>query len=188
MSHRAEDVTRSIGAPMHYQEGPTRDGVHLVLACDLAVKQGRMSIWPRGFKGQPLEEAKAAIDLAISIAESVGDDEIIISFPGTKLFKIVVNGYDGFWIAAVVESGHPVNKSLARLLRRTARRFGLKKVESSALCDAPDPSARPPVPSSGIPETAMSSPSQEARTPATGGSPEAVSKEVSFPSPQLDGN
>jgi hypothetical protein len=124
----------------------------------------------------------------MSIADSVGDDEIIISFPGTKLFKIVVHGYDGFWIAVVVESGHPVNKSLARLLRRTARRFGLKKVESSASCDAPDTFARPPVPSSGIPETAMSSPSQEAKTPAIGESQEAQSSEGSFLSPPPEGN
>jgi len=110
---------------------------------------------------------------AIEIARLVGDESIhiLIGNKGPGQRKLVACLWPDYHIAVEVIPGHPVNKSLQRILRRTGRRFGSLEVESRRPRVKPCNVEQPAISSSD--PTEQSSPSPVDPTPSTGDSPEA---------------
>jgi len=61
-------------------------------------------------------------------------DHLIATFPGGK-HKIVIEIFGDSAVAVAVETGHPINKSLRRIVDRAARRAGLDRAARRAGLD-----------------------------------------------------
>lgn len=110
---------------------------------------------------------------AIQLARVSGCDTISVLIGEKDLRrKFVACTWPRFHVSVEVIPGHPVNKSLQRILRRTGVRFGGLEVESKPP-RIPPCDTEPPVASSSAPTMEPSSPSPVDATPATGGSQEA---------------
>lgn len=167
-----DDVAEYIGAPMHYHEGPIRDGLLAVMVTGPGSGDG---LWPKGDDSPgPLgiDALQCAIELCRKVKKLIGVERSITTFDGGAVKqKIIVELYGEFAVSVLLETAHPANKSIARLLKKAARRSGLTRVEYSP-CDTGQPNEQP-APSSKTPETETSSPSLEDKTSETGPSPEA---------------
>ena len=167
-----DDVAEYIGAPMHYHEGPIREGLLAVMVTGPGSGGG---MWPRGDDSPgpfAILALERSIDLCREAKKIIGADRSIATFDGGAVKrKIIVELYGEFAVSVLLETAHPANKSIARLLKKAARRSGLTRVEYNP-CDTGQPNEQP-APSSKTPETETSSPSPGVRTSETGPSPEA---------------
>lgn len=123
-----------ICAPMHYQDGSVREGVIAALA--VTRLSGEDAIYSSPIV-RPLGSDSSIISLGLFEAAKLGlaayslnrTDNLIARFPGAN-YKIFIEVYGDSVVAVAVEIGHVVNKSIRRIIKRAARRAGLKKVES----------------------------------------------------------
>lgn len=134
-------ISDIICEPMHYHEGGVREGIIGVAAMT------RLAPKVKGVEGEdaiysvpivrPLESVELVIARGLLEAAKLGikgydlnrTDNLIARFPHSN-YKIVVEVFGDSVVAVAVGTGHVINKSLRRIIKRAARRVGLKKVES----------------------------------------------------------
>jgi hypothetical protein len=147
MGSSLENLVKSIGKPMHYHESDVREGLIGVLATErLATRvngvenEGPIYDVPVTFPevmGDPIMKRsllRAAI-LGIVSRDFNGAYHLIARFPQAD-YKTVVEVFGNVAVAVAVKTDHPVNKSLSRIIKRTARREGLRRLESSPVAPA----------------------------------------------------
>lgn len=130
-------LTSAIGKPMHYNEGPIREGLLAVFAVkrlspDDGVGPTRSlpATWPAQMTDLVMKKSlREAVEVGYSGFEMNGNDSLIVRFPNAK-YKFLVEIFGDTAVAVAVNSGHEINKSLRRIIKRAARRLGLKKVDS----------------------------------------------------------
>ena len=122
----------------------------------------------------PLDSETQELFVAALRVLQVTDEESVTILIGKKgsQRKLVACRWPKYHIAVEVIPGHPVSKSLQRILRRVGVRFGGLEVESRRVRNQPC-AIEPPAASSNVPTPEISSPSPADATPPIGDSPEA---------------
>lgn len=75
-----------------------------------------------------IETSIKTLDIAREYFRLFGMKDITLLLPKNRV-KVVVKKYGLYYIAVLVKTSHPVNKSLVRFIDRTARRFSLPGVK-----------------------------------------------------------
>lgn len=169
MSKTLKEIVTRIGLPPNTQGGNLRDGLIAVIA----ISEDSEELWPVTVeKDQNLVDILAAAwELSAHVPTKFYDGEIAIRFGHHAKSKILVESFVGLTVIIMFRSGHTISKSMKRIIRQVARRYGFERVESGP-CSAPDQSDKQPAPLSAI-RTDTFSQSHEVKTPVTGECPAA---------------
>lgn len=167
MSKTLKEIVTQIGLPPNTQGGNLRDGLIAVIA----ISEDGEELWPVTVEKDPklVDILAAAYDLSAHVPAKFYDGEIAIRFGHLAKSKILVESFVGLTVVIMFRSGHTISKSMKRVIRQAARRYGFERVESGS-CSAPDQSDKQPAPLSAI-RMGVFSQSQEVKTPVTGECP-----------------
>jgi len=180
------ELAEQIGKPSNREDGWVRSGMEYVLV----FAPGRMAVWPPKDRVDIFNRSQIEDELvsAISLAQTAKSGTLTAILNQNN--KVVVDRFEtedprGVFVAVLVHTGHGVNKSLHRIIRRAARRQGLTRVESRPCPEKSAPAPR--APSSAAPATGTSSPSPAGKTSETGASPAGGPSDSSAsPTPRLE--
>lgn len=136
-------VTRIIGEPMSYQDGDVREGIISASAISrlerpvAGVEALEGAIYSSPVTYPAMDEAPMSralmggMKMGFAAYDLNKTDHLIATFPGGK-HKIVIEIFGDSAVAVAVETGHPINKSLRRIVDRAARRAGLDRAARRA--------------------------------------------------------
>lgn len=167
MSKTLKEIVTQIGLPPNTQGGNLRDGLIAVIA----ISEDGEELWPVTVERDPklVDILAAAYDLSAHVPAKFYDGEIAIRFGRHAQSKILVESFVGLTVVILFRSGHTISKSMKRVTRQAARRYGFERVESGSCSDSVQ-SDKQPAPLSAI-RTGAFSQSQEVKTPVTGECP-----------------